>query len=253
MGFFSFLDWLALFWFALFWGGYTFFANNQARSVLNLSRSLTRVRSFWMKEMLGREPRISDATVLGILQRTVTFFASTTIFILAGLLAVLGASDKALRLAHALPFVAEHSQSAWELKILMMICIFIYAFFKFSWSVRQYNFALVLFGAAPSKQTSNALEFVQCSNELLTSANNSFNYGLRAYSFAMATIAWFIHPVLFMVSTAWVVAILYRREFRSRTLAAMTSAIDALQKNAEDGQPLSSSSLTVTTKVEDKA
>ena len=165
--------------------------------------------------------RIADATTLGILQRTVTFFASTTIFILAGLLAVLGASDKALQLAHALPFVAQHSQSVWELKILFMIVIFIYAFFKFSWSVRQYNFALVMFGAAPELGENNTKEYADCSNELLSSANNSFSYGLRAYNFAMATIAWFIHPVIFMLATGWIVAILYRREFHSKTLAAM--------------------------------
>jgi len=226
MNVFTLADWLSLFWLIACWGGYTHFSASQKRQRKTLSQNLASVRARWLQEMINRDMRIADATALGILQRTVTFFASTTIFILAGLLAVLGASDQALKLAHAIPFVAEHSQASWELKILLMVFIFIYAFFKFSWSVRQYNFALVMFGAAPDRNSSNLDVFMQNFNELLTSANNSFNYGLRAYTFSMATIAWFIHPYLFMAATAWVLAILYRREFKSRTLAALKSAFD---------------------------
>ncbi len=226
-------DWIALGLFILSWSGYTFFANRQMKGEINLSRSLTALRGRWMLEMVKREARIADATALGILQRTVTFFASTTIFILAGLLAVLGASDKALKLVSALPFVAEHSKGAWEFKVLVMVFIFIYAFFKFSWSVRQYNFALVMFGASPRKEDASSGEYVECANELLTSANNSFNYGLRAYTFSMATIAWFVHPLMFIFSTFWVVAVLYRREFRSKTLAAMKRANKALAEKSD--------------------
>jgi uncharacterized membrane protein len=223
---FPLIDWIALIWFLLCWSGYTSYANYKMTRVANLSQSLTELRSLWMSSMLTRDIKIADVTALVALQRTGTFFASTTIFILAGLLAVLGASDQALRLAQALPFVAEHSQASWETKILFMIFIFVYAFFKFSWAVRQYNFSIVMFGAAPNDKSETATGYVAASNKLLTLANKSFNYGLRSYTFAMATIAWFIHPILFMLMTAWVVGVLFRREFKSRTLDAMLSAID---------------------------
>ena len=232
MTMFPLIDWVALSWFLACWSGYTMFANYQMKRVPNLSQSLTDLRRLWMGSMVTREVKIADMTALVALQRTGTFFASTTIFILAGLLAVLGASDKALRLAQALPFVAEHSQSVWETKILFMIFIFVYAFFKFSWAVRQYNFSLVMFGAAPEEGTKASKQFTESSNQLLTLSNKSFNYGLRAYTFSMATIAWFIHPILFILMTTWVVGVLYRREFHSRTLAAMTSAIKSSQEGA---------------------
>lgn len=230
MNIFSLVDWIALYWFIFCWAGYTLFANYRLTRVANLANSLTILRGRWMQAMINREMRIPDVTSLGILQRNVAFFASTTIFILAGLLAVLGASDKAMRLAQALPFVAEHSQASWELKIIFMVFIFVYAFFKFSWSVRQYNFAIVMFGAAPESLGKNAEEYIGCSNDLLTLANKSFNYGLRAYTFSMATITWFVHPMLFIGATAWVVAVLYRREFHSRTLTAMQTAIASYEK-----------------------
>lgn len=222
---FPLIDWFALFWFLTCWIGYTLYANYQMKRVPNLSQSLTDLRGLWMDRMITREIKIADMTALVSLQRTGTFFASTTIFILAGLLAVLGASDEALRLAQALPFVAEHSQLVWELKILFLIFIFVYAFFKFSWAVRQYNFSLVMFGAAPEESSDASKQFTESSNQLLSLVNKSFNYGLRAYTFSMATIAWFIHPLLFILMTAWVVGVLYRREFHSKTLTAMKSAV----------------------------
>lgn len=218
-------DWVALVWFLLCWGGYTVFANHRSQNHSNISNALSALRAQWMSEMITRDVRIADVTALGILQRTVTFFASTSILILAGLLALLGASDKAIQLANALPFMAEHSQAAWEIKVLLLVCMYIYAFFKFSWSVRQYNFSVVMFGAAPASCAQNCDNYIEHANEQLTWANYSFNLGLRTYTFSMATLAWFVDPLLFIFCSAWVVAVLYRREFKSRTLAAIQKAI----------------------------
>ncbi len=230
MAIFELVDWLALGWFLFSWGGYTLFAKYRKKRHNNIANSLTSLRASWVERMLSRGNRIADTTTLGILQRTVTFFASTSILILAGLMAVLGASDEVTQLVRELPFVVEHSQIAWEVKVLLMILIFIYAFFKFSWSVRQYNFALVLFGSAPLAGDRFCKDFITGSNKLLTSANDSFNYGLRAFNFSMATLAWFVHPVLFIAATTWVVAVLYRREFKSRTLLAMGLVINSLNQ-----------------------
>ena len=62
--------------------------------------------------------------------------------------------------------------------------------------------------------------------EVVWYAIASFNRGLRAYYFSLALLAWFLHPVAFMLASAWVVAVLYRREFRSRTLTALLSGLD---------------------------
>jgi len=179
-----------------------------------------------MSRIFSREVRIADVTALGILQRNVTFFASTTIFILAGLLTVLGATDQIVQLTNTLPFIVENTRASWEVKLLVLIFIFVYAFFKFAWSVRQYNFAIVLLSAAPTNDCSenDKTLFVINANEVLTRANNSFAHGLRAYSFAMAILGWFVHPVLFMVSALWVVLVLHRREFHSNTLTALRQA-----------------------------
>jgi uncharacterized membrane protein len=57
-------------------------------------------------------------------------------------------------------------------------------------------------------------------------AGESFNYGIRAYYFSMAALSWFLHPLVFIVSSAWVTFVLYRREFHSRTLEALLAGVN---------------------------
>jgi uncharacterized membrane protein len=48
------------------------------------------------------------------------------------------------------------------------------------------------------------------------------NHGLRAFYFALAALTWFLHPWLFVAASAFVVYVLYQREFHSTTLHALT-------------------------------
>ncbi len=52
-------------------------------------------------------------------------------------------------------------------------------------------------------------------------SGHHFNRGLRAYFFALAALGWLIGPLVLVAMTLLVVAVLYRREFRSRALAAL--------------------------------
>src|SRR5690606_27506968 len=105
-----------------------------------------------------RENRIADANVIGNLERNASFFASSTLIILAGILTVLGSSDRALSLLADLPFVQETTRSLSEIKLLGLGVVFVYAFFTFSWCMRQYNFAAVLVGSAPMVGERNVTE-----------------------------------------------------------------------------------------------
>ena len=99
------------------------------------------------------------------------------------------------------------------------------AFFKFSWAIRQLNFCSVLVGAAPKMPKENTGQYAPQINRIarITSyASVNFNNGLRAYYFALAALTWFLHPWLMIAATGWVVWILYQREFRSKTLRALT-------------------------------
>jgi len=219
-------DLLALVWFVLLWGGYTYYADRlkgEGRTLLTVMR---KHREAWMVRMLSRENRMTDANILSAIMRSVGLFSTTTLFILAGLLAILGAVDKAQMLLQDLPFIEAATRIQWEFKVLLLLMIFIYAFFKFAWSLRQFNYALVLVGAAPpvvEAETPAALEFAHGTARVISGAVLNFNRGVRAYNFGLAALSWFLHPALFALVTVWVVAVLYRREFLSHTLTLLDS------------------------------
>ena len=52
---------------------------------------------------------------------------------------------------------------------------------------------------------------------LIGIAADHANRGLRAFYFAIAAMTWIFHPVLFMIATTWVIVILVRRDFFSRS------------------------------------
>lgn len=218
------LDALALAWFVLCWFGYARFAVWLGQRRPSLSTVLHVHRGNWMRQMLRRENRVQDGTAVALLERNVTFFASTTIFILAGLLTTLGAADKVMAVLAYLPGAVKHGQALFEVKVMVLLVAFVYAFFKFTWSMRQYNFVAVLIGGAPASTAPVADQalYVERMAQILSLAGNAFNYGLRAYYFSLGTLAWFLHPLAFMLTSSWVVAVLFLREFRAKSLLAMT-------------------------------
>ena len=92
--------------------------------------------------------------------------------------------------------------------------------------MRQYNFCAIMIGGAPMPEDEGVTEaarqrFAAQAARLIDLAANQFNYGLRAYYFSLAVLAWFIHPILFMIAVVLVVFVLFRREFHSKTLHAL--------------------------------
>ncbi len=224
---FSYLDYAAFAWFAFCWLGYTGLADHSRLSKTGVSAAMNAYRLQWMGEMLRRDVRIVDSTILSNLMTGIGFFASTSILVIGGLLAVLGALEQALNAFAELPFADHTSRAVWEIKILLMILIFTYAFFKFAWSFRLSNYCSILIGAAPSepKDETAATEYAERAAHVTNLLAQHFNRGLRAYMFALAALAWLVHPLAFIVATAWIVPVLYRREFHSRTLRALKSGV----------------------------
>lgn len=220
------LDWAAFAVFIGTWVGYAAFARSRVGKQPSILAAANRVRREWMLQTTYREVRVIDGVVLQNLSTSPSFFASTTIFIIGGLLAVLGTGDKAIELARDLPFAAHTSALVFDVKILLLLGIYVYAFFRFTWSMRQYTFGALLIAAAPDagRFLSEGLSreaFADKAGRIVGMAAETFNDGLRAVYFSFAVIGWFVSPVAFGVATAGVVLVLYRREFRSDALGVL--------------------------------
>ena len=217
-------DLIALGFFIVAWVGYTLFSTRHGKNVPSLHSRMDGFRREWMVRMIERDNRMVDVNVLRNLTRSSQFFASTTMVILGAMIALMGYVQKALDVVSELPFTVKGSERLLEIKILLMVMIFVYAFFKFSWSIRQFNFCSVLVAAAPKQPKENPEQYALQINRIANIASYAgvnFNSGLRAYYFAMAALAWFLHPALMIAAAAWVLYILYFREFRSKTLKAL--------------------------------
>ena len=221
------LDWVAVAVFFSSWTGYAYFSRHGAGRHRSVLAATNAVRRQWMLQTTYREVRVVDGVVLQNLSTSPSFFASTTILIIGGLLAVLG-TDKATELVRELPFAARTSTLIFDMKLILLLGIFVFAFFRFTWSMRQYTFGALLVAAAPEAERfiTEGLSreaFANKAGRVVGLAAETFNDGLRGYYFAFAAIGWFFSPVIFMLATLGVVTILYQREFRSEVLSVLTS------------------------------
>ena len=219
-------EWAALAWFFVAWVGYATFARRRAAVQPSILAATNRVRRLWMLQSTYRENRVIDGVVVQNLSTSPSFFASTTILIIGGLLALLGTSERATELVHEIPFAARTTTLVFDLKLLLLTGIFVYAFFRFTWSMRQYSFGALLVASLPEpeqfiEQGLSREAFADRAGHVVGMAAETFNDGLRAYYLAFAAIGWFFSPLAFALATAGVIYILYQREFRSEVLAAM--------------------------------
>ncbi len=219
-------DWLALFTFFGLWVGYAWFARIRGKRDQSLIATTNMYRQKWMLQTTARDPRMLDGLITQNLSQTPAFFSSTSIIIIGGLFALLGTTNKAAELVGESPFAQPTPLLVFELKILVLVGIFVYAFFRFSWSMRQYTFVALVIGAMPPPESfangeNDRLQFAQRGGNLVSAAAETFNDGLRAYYFSFAAMAWFFSPLALVMATALVVLILYSREFRSEVLQVL--------------------------------
>ena len=221
----SWTDILALVWFLTLFNGYMIYAKKRSYQVTCLSSVLHLYRTEWMREMLIRDNRVADTNAVANLERGGTFFASTTMLVIAGLITLLSRSDTALDLLSELQIVNPLTRLEWDLRIVVMIVLFIYAFFKFTWSLRQYGFVSVMIGGAPQFTKNDDPRLIEINAnrvaKMSSMAAANFNVGLRTYYFSIAVLGWMINAWVFMICTMIVVWVLYRREFNSSTLKTL--------------------------------
>jgi uncharacterized membrane protein len=217
-------DLVALACFIGAWGIYAILVEWTARGRDGLSAHMDRYREIWMHRMLHREARMVDMQIMAALQNGTAFFASTSLIAIGGTLSLLRSTDDVLGVMGSLPFAVPTSRVQWEAKTIGLVIIFAYAFFKFAWSYRLYNYVSILLGAMPfsvDKETPEALAHIRRTALMFQSAGRHFNRGQRGFFLALGYLGWFAGPYVLMITTAAVVAVLWRRQFASQSRRAV--------------------------------
>lgn len=229
LGLLPWADWLALALFFAGWVGYAIWAKRRAQVRSSILATTNQWRWRWMLQATHRENRIVDSAVTQSLSASPAFFASTSILIIGGLLAAMGATEKASELVQEIPFAARTSTLVFDLKLALLAAIFVHAFFRFTWSIRQYSFGAIIVGAAPEARLfvtdAQREAFADHAGRVMGLDAETFNDGLRAYYLSFAAVAWFFSPWAFIAGTVAVLWVLYRREFHSEVLVALRSGL----------------------------
>jgi uncharacterized membrane protein len=222
---FSLPDILAITWFLGAWIAYSIVIEKTAKGRSGLNALMNHYRDDWMEQLLAREMRMVDAQVTAALQNGTAFFASTSLIAIGGTLTLLHSTDLILKVIAALPFSVATSPEMWEVKIMGLATIFVYAFFKFAWSYRLFNYFAIMVGAAPppkKKNTAAARTFVHRAARLCADAGRHFNRGQRAFFFALGYLGWFLGPLELALTTTGVLIVMWRRQFMSEARLAFS-------------------------------
>ena len=224
MTLFAPLDLAAFAFFVFAWIAYAVLLEWTSQGRRGLNARMHTYRDGWMQEMLKRDMRMVDGQIMASLQNGTAFFASTSLIAIGGTLTLLRSTDDLITVVSSLPFGMPTTRVQWEIKTIGLAIIFVYAFFKFAWSYRLYNYVAIMIGAMPSaaeQESAAAKLHAMRTGKLCESAGRHFNRGQRAFFFALGYLGWFVSPWLLFATTAAVWAVMWCRQFMSDSRLAI--------------------------------
>ena len=230
----SLLDWLALIAFFVAVLAYSRHADHVGDRLLNAR--MREIRARWMRCSLERHDRVIDAILTGHSINSITLFCSATLLIVVALLGVFTNVDAAYRIASTSTFVIHTTFELFQVKLIGLVCVFVYGFYRFTWALLQYNYFLALIGSAPSREHLDPAAIDKMGSQMsvvLNSAVTSFHSGFRTYYYALAWVGWFFHPLVFIAATAFVTFVLVYRQIASPSAGAI-KGLAALQREIEE-------------------
>lgn len=222
---FNTYDLAAMAWFLIVWAGFSWLADRSPWAPRSLSYQIANYRRRWMQVMAKRDMRMIDTSIIAGLQQGTAFFASTSILAIGGCFALLGSADQVLQVFDDLPVSIATSRPVWEAKVIGLIMIYAFAFFKFGWAYRLFNYCSILIGSIPlvDEHDKNIDAEVVKAAELNVLAGNHFNAGLRGIFFSISYLCWFLGPILWALGTLFVALVLIRRQFFSASRKLMSN------------------------------
>jgi len=190
-----------------------------------LSHLMDHQRRNWMLTMSRRPVKIMDVGIAGGLQQGTAFFASTSLLAIGGCFALLTSTESILQILADIGLDEATNRALWEMKIIGLAMIYAYAFFKFGWAYRLFNYATILMGAMPDGDPPppQARDVADSAGGVMVLAGKHFNRGQRAFFFSIGYLGWFAGAQVFAATTLFVLIVLIRRQFASKARALAAS------------------------------
>ena len=212
---FSNTDYFAVFLLFLTWSVSTYFIENPPENKPSVASLMSHFRRDWMRKMVEREVRIFDSQIMNGLRQGTAFFASATMISIGGILALIGNTDLLAGVASDLT-LNQAPKIVYEIKMMLTLVFVTNGFLKFVWSHRLFGYCAILIASVPNDPNDpQALSRAMTAGEVNVTAARSYNRGLRAVYFSIASVAWLLGPVALIIATVVTMGVLWRREFMS--------------------------------------
>ena len=215
------LDWAAAVFILLIWAAIGWRIEHPSSHRPSVSVIMAEYRRDWMRAFQKRDNRIFDAQMIGHLRQGTSFFASTSILAIGGVLALVGNTDPLRGVAEEFTDVAATPEFVWQLKLLMVALFLVFAFLRFVWAHRLFGYAAVVMGALGEIDEPDGMHKAMQAADLNIRASVNFTRGLRSMYFALGALAWLAGPAALIIATLVVATVLWRREFNSAPRAIL--------------------------------
>lgn len=226
----STLDAIALGLFALCWLAYEPVLRVLSRGQA-INTDLTVVRRAWMRNMAGRENKFMDGQLLSQALNSASFFASSNLILIAATAGALFGGESTFRSASSLLVLKTSSRILFEGQLALVIIALARGLLDFIWAIRQMNYCLAAFGAAPvDPDVKLQREYGDRATELLNPALRAFSNGVRGYYFALAAAAWVFGPAAFIAATLGAMTLLLWRQRRSPASRGVRALREILER-----------------------
>jgi uncharacterized membrane protein len=194
-----------------------------------LSAAMTLQRREWMRRMAMRQVRLVDANIVTGLQQATSFFASTALIAIGAGFGLLTAADTIITAFEDSVLHVAIDRSAFYVKTAALMTFYAYAFFKFGWAYRLFNYSAVMLAATPEAGEEGAEEAAQGVAGMNIAAAQQYTAGIRAFFLAIAFLAWLATWYAFVIATVVIVAALANRQYGSRARAVAVAASQRLR------------------------
>lgn len=208
-------DWAASIYIVSMWLILSYVIEHPPKSRPSVTVLMSQRRRDWMHVFVHRDPRIFDSQILASLRQGTSFFASTCIFAIGGVLALAKNTDPLVGVAQEVTAVTTPALII-QMKLAFVALFLTNAFLKFVWANRVFGYCAVMMAAVPNDPNDpGAHPKAQQAAELNIRAAMNFNRGLRALYFALGALAWLLGPIPLMIAATVVIWVVWSREFAS--------------------------------------
>ena len=228
----TWLDGVSLSFFLASWWFLGWLIDSSPWHRFTLSAAMKTQRREWMRQMAARPVRLVDANIITGLQQATSFFASTALLAVGAGFGLLTAADTIINAFEQSVAHVQIDRAVFYVKTALLMALYAYAFFKFGWAYRIFNYSAVMLAATPEAGQPGAEEAAAGVAEMNISAASQFTHGLRAFFLAIAVLAWFVHPWAFAAATVVIVVSLANRQFNSKARFVAVGSSNRLQGKA---------------------